>query len=89
MTVNCKTPGLTIEWGASGSFLYANVAHQSSGLYVRKFTSKPIEGGKRRFAAKVDAALSGIDWTRSPEELAKDAEAIKGAVYAIPYGCRA
>lgn len=87
---NCKTPGLRIDWRVStyGNNLYAILTHAPSGNYIRKFTHAKIEGGKRRFAAMVDAHVGHIDWTRSVEALTADAADIRNAVYQIPYNCR-
>jgi hypothetical protein len=87
MAINCKTPGLHIEWlGING--LYAYVVHTASNKRVKALTSKPIEGGKRRFAAAVDAALGDIDWNRTEAELVADAANIITKVQKISYDCR-
>lgn len=87
MAVNCKTPGLRIDWSVSGSWLYATLVHEATNAPARGFTSGPIEGGKRRFAAKVDECVGHVDWTRPAADIVADAAA-KNAIYSIPYDCR-
>ena len=89
MTIDCKTAGLSIEWHVSkfGGRLYATLMHKSTGTFIRKFTSMPIEGGKRKFAAKVDDCVGHLDWMRSTDELVADMT-LRDAVYSIPYNCR-
>ena len=73
--VTLKTPGLHIDWIESGGHLFAKIVHTGSGLVVRSFNSHPIEGGKHKFAAQVDEALKGIDWTRRAKTISADKEA--------------
>lgn len=79
-----KTPGLSIRWNMIGGSLYADVIHVDSGLPVRRFNKDQIEGGKHRFAARVDAAVSAFDWTRPALEISRDDAAYR-ALWSIRY----
>lgn len=81
---NCKTPGLFVAFSGQSHRLYATLMHTGSGKAVRHFTQRPITGGKRRFCAAVDAALSRFDWQRPVMEIAAD-DAAKNAVRNIGY----
>lgn len=83
MRATLQTPGLSVRWRTVGSSLYADVIHDESGLPARRFNRHPIEGGKRRFVAMIDAAVSPFDWTRPALEIARDDAAYR-ALWSIP-----
>ena len=78
MRAEMKTPGLTIRWTQSGSYLYASIFHES-GLEVINIR-QPISGGKRKFVADVDKMLEGVDWTKPASRLSKCEKAKKLAM---------
>ncbi len=85
MTVQPKTPGLAIEWENLHGKIYALILHKPSGLFLRKFHSRPLTTGMRAFTAKVDAELSTFDWTLPAEDMNPDAAERRSAIERITY----